>query len=119
LGLLPMPAVPLPQTWVPQDKLMHAAVFGGLVIVLYVAQPQRLEPLRAALLSTALGGALELAQALVPYRSAEWLDVVADGVGALLGAGLVMLVLRLRRGSSERLGANQLGTRITPAGPER
>ncbi len=96
LGLLPMPALPLPQTWLPQDKLMHAAVFGGLVVVLHLAQPRRLPPLLAALLSTALGGALELAQALVPYRAAEWLDVVADGVGALLAAGLLVLVRRLR-----------------------
>lgn len=96
LGLLPMPAVPLPQTWVPQDKLMHAVVFGGLTIVLFVAAPKQLRPLGAALLSTALGGALELAQALVPYRAAEWLDVLADAVGALLGAGLVMLALKVR-----------------------
>jgi VanZ family protein len=40
------------------------------------------------LVSVAVGGALELWQALLSYRSCELLDWVADSIGALLGAGL-------------------------------
>jgi VanZ family protein len=34
----------------------------------------------------AFGGAIEIAQYLLPYgRSAEWLDLAADGVGIVAG----------------------------------
>jgi VanZ family protein len=35
--------------------------------------------------SVLLGGALELWQALLPYRTCEFLDWVADALGAALG----------------------------------
>lgn len=39
-------------------------------------------------------GAIELIQALLPYRSASWGDLLANGVGVILGGVLVWMVLQ-------------------------
>ncbi len=52
--------------------------------------------------ATSIGGLLELWQALLPYRSAEWLDFVADAAGAAAASVMVLLlpnVSRLDRGT--------------------
>ena len=41
------------------------------------------------------GGLIELLQSLTPYRSAEWADWLADGLGLLLGKVLVPVLARL------------------------
>ncbi len=97
LGLTPMPPVDLGGTWLPQDKLGHLVVFGGFAALVTAVLRGRRRALIGALSATALGGALELLQALTPYRSAEWLDLLADAVGAALGAGLVRAWSRWRR----------------------
>ncbi|MBX3181869.1 MAG: VanZ family protein [Polyangiaceae bacterium] len=96
LGLTPGPQLNLGDTWVPQDKLGHLVVFAGFAALLTAVLRGRRRALLGVLGSTSLGGALELLQALVPYRSAELLDLVADAVGAVLGAGLVGIVRSLR-----------------------
>lgn len=78
--------------WFPYaDKFQHAAAFlalGGLLLAL--VERSRYAALCVALL--AFGGAIEIAQHLMPYgRSAEWADLAADGLGILLAA-LVSLV---------------------------
>ena len=95
LSLLPGPAlrhVP-PGT----DKLEHALAY--LALTLWYGQlcaDRRALALRALGL-LALGGAIELAQALTPYRTAEWGDLAADavgvGLGFLLGLGRAGLLL--------------------------
>jgi VanZ family protein len=47
--------------------------------------------------SVALGGGLELWQAFLPYRSAEFLDFVADAVGALIAVLIIAGVWQLTR----------------------
>lgn len=75
------------------DKLNHAlaftvftAWFGGVVA------PGRMW--RVALLLLGYGIAIEGAQALTPYRQAEFLDVGADASGILLGWGMSAAGLR-------------------------
>lgn len=53
--------------------------------------------LAAALVALAYGGVTEALQTIVPARSPEWLDLVADAAGALAGAAL--FGRRLRRSS--------------------
>lgn len=74
-----------------KDKLLHALVFAGMQLSL--ARAMRFTWQRASVLDVAVrstvaailcGGALELWQAALPHRSAEWLDWLADGVGAAL-----------------------------------
>jgi VanZ family protein len=89
---------------VPTDKLLHAVVFGGLVLLL-VRALRVLWPLGSASqllfasvgVASFLGAALEVCQSFVPYRSAEVLDWVADTVGAVLAAALLALLSRLMR----------------------
>lgn len=86
-GLLPTDELPMPRSMLSQDKLVHALVFAGLALLIWFATGRR-RPLLSFVSAAALGGLLELAQLLVSYRSADWKDFVADGVGALI----VMLV---------------------------
>jgi VanZ family protein len=86
------------------DKTLHAIAFG--IFAWLASRAARfLRPAGSsanALLagfaaSVALGGGLELWQMLLPYRSAEWLDFVADAVGALLAVALTAVGWQLRR----------------------
>lgn len=96
LGLMRSTSVPTPAA---NDKVLHA--FAFLVMTLLAWRAVRfvapaLPPGRAGLvaagLAVALGGLLEIAQAFTGYRAAEWLDLVADAAGALVGAGIAGLI---------------------------
>ena len=75
------------------DKVQHAAAFlglGGLVLALF----ERRHYAAACIALLVFGGAIEVAQYLMPYgRSAEWADLAADGLGVVLAA-LVSLAIR-------------------------
>lgn len=83
VALLPMPPgigdVPY------GDKLGHALAFAGLVLWFAQIYPQSADRLRCVLGAIALGALIEVLQAFVPWRSAEWLDLAADSLGATLG----------------------------------
>ncbi|WP_437757153.1 VanZ family protein [Sorangium sp. So ce1389] len=84
---------------VPVDKISHFAAFLGLEWLLELALVETAAALRrraAVAASAGVGGLLELVQAALPYRSAEWLDLLADTLGALAGAGLLILLARWR-----------------------
>ena len=74
------------------DKVLH---FTGYALmsagaVGFCHEPRRLGLL--ALVAAALGGAIEVAQAFTPYRSAELLDFAADATGAALGWFVALLI---------------------------
>lgn len=75
------------------DKIGHAV--GFIVLVLWYGQIYyRMDDRwRCVAGAVALGGLIELLQALVPYRSADLLDLAADAVGALLGLALLQTPL--------------------------
>lgn len=93
---------PLPDTRLPlfpgADKLVHAAMFGGLALVLLVdASRSRRRVVGSAgaaalcLASGLFGGVIELLQmAMAMGRGAEWLDFAAD----LFGAAVAWIVWR-------------------------
>jgi VanZ family protein len=64
------------------DKANHAVAFFVLAVLGVTAWPGRLARVLAALL--AYGALIEVLQGTTGYRDAEWLDLVADGVGLLL-----------------------------------
>ena len=72
------------------DKVIHLAMYlllswllARTLLVSGVAWPRAM---RAAVLTAiCYGGAIELIQACLPYRDAEWLDLVANAVGGWLG----------------------------------
>jgi len=70
------------------DKANHVAAFASLAFCGLLAlreRPRHLFWIGFSLL--ALGAGIEIAQAYVPGRSADALDIVADAVGIALGAG--------------------------------
>jgi VanZ family protein len=77
------------------DLVVHFLVFGAMAFaaVAFSRHPGRLAGF--AIMTIALGAALEYAQSFVPYRSPAIADAVADGVGALAGYALALLVLYL------------------------
>ena len=83
------------------DKWAHFVMYGGLSLLLFLESRRFLTlPLSLLLLLYAclLGGLMELGQAyLTTYRSGEWLDVLADSVGAVLG-GLIAYAAKSYKG---------------------
>jgi VanZ family protein len=82
------------------DKLVHAAVYGvlGALAARGFHRGYRTTAWRAwvwGVLTAVLYGATdELHQVVVPGRSADVVDLLADGVGACVGAGLYVLRVR-------------------------
>jgi VanZ family protein len=86
------------------DKLQHAVGFA-LLAWLWCRALEKLRPglglarvaLGGFLVSVGVGGALELWQALLSYRTCEFMDWVADAVGAISGVGVYAGVQHLVR----------------------
>ena len=84
------------------DKIAHICMYGGLEIVIwyeYLRHHTGLNRTRMVLLGIiapiVLGGAMELAQALLTEnRSGDWMDLIADAVGVMAGAAAGYLGLR-------------------------
>ncbi len=97
------PELPLPFTW--RDKVGHALAFG-LVAWTYFRAAMFLRPQSGTRTQMTIGffgavfaGALlEVVQFFLPYRSAEFLDLVADAVGAAVPLAVVFMVPRERSG---------------------
>jgi len=106
LALTPHPPPPSKLMW---DKLNHAVGFAGLTLAACLACGRcnsghlaRLrDTMRPALLMLAFGALIEVLQSFVPERSAEWADLLADGIGVVLGA---LLARGLRRLAADRRG---------------
>ena len=83
VSLVPVP--PETMTFEAQDKLLHVAAYGGLMLwfcaIYRTGGPRRW----IGVLLVLMGAALELAQGATGYRSPQLLDVLANGIGVLLG----------------------------------
>lgn len=86
-----MPVVPhMPSTgW---DKSNHMLAFAVLAVLGLWGYPGCMARLLMGLL--AYGGLIEVLQSFTPDRFAEWADLLADAVGALVGAGLASQLRR-------------------------
>jgi VanZ family protein len=84
LALLPRVTPMVTTGW---DKGNHMLAFGTLAILGLCGFPRRAGVVLTGLL--AYGGLIEILQSFTPNRVAEWLDLVADAIGLLLGWGLV------------------------------
>lgn len=110
LSLLPIPDVRMPVKVPLVDKWTHMVMYGVLTLVIwleYIRAHRQMRGLRLLLLAflapIAMGGALELMQAyLTTCRSGEWLDFVANSIGAVVGAGCGLLASWLRGRSSAK-----------------
>jgi VanZ family protein len=80
------------QTFPSADKWAHFLAFFALAGTL-LALVERRHYAVVCLGLLAFGGAIEIAQYLMPYgRSAEWLDLAADGLGLVAGVLLSLLI---------------------------
>lgn len=83
--LMPKPPPSLDTGW---DKLNHVLAFAGPALAGLLARRRPGRRSAALLLALLLlwGGVLELAQSLLPPRTGDPADLVADAVGLALGA---------------------------------
>ena len=92
LALMP-PAPLMPTTgW---DKSNHVLAFCVLAILGRRAYPLHIAAVLLGLLF--YGGLIEVLQAFTPYRFAEWQDLIADGIGIIIGAGLEVFLRKFDR----------------------
>jgi VanZ family protein len=89
LCLVPIPPQVPSTGW---DKSNHALAFAVLAFLGNRAWPGRMVPMLLGLL--AYGGLIEVLQSFTPNRLAEWGDLLADGVGLLIGEAVARLVWR-------------------------
>lgn len=112
LTLLP-PSAGLPQgPRIPHlDKIVHACAWGLLAALTWWAliptrSRQRAAPLALAF-AVAYGVVIEALQLLVPGRSADPLDLLADAAGAILGVAAISLWTSRRAGPTAPHPTNQ------------
>lgn len=94
----PWPSSGRASSGLPLDKVVHAFLFfmcGALFVRGWSFLRQRWYVLCALLLL--FGAWTELIQRYVPGRSASVADLVADGVGILLGVGVALVYWRRQR----------------------
>ncbi|MFA5242190.1 MAG: VanZ family protein [Sulfuricella sp.] len=80
-----IPSPPAPMRFPHADKLEHLIAYIALMgwfCQIYSVRSQRLY---LALACVAFGGIIELLQGWSGYRSADWLDLLADSLGVALG----------------------------------
>lgn len=77
------------------DKIQHFIAFAALAVPAAMSWPlhRLIVPIGIALVL--YGAAIECVQYFLPWRSAEWLDLLADGAGVV--AGLLAVVAFRRR----------------------
>lgn len=75
------------------DKLMHVVIFA-LFSFLWIRAGLRMNRVIAA--GFLFGALIEVLQYVLPInRSGDWIDLLADGIGTLAGAGLALVWYRL------------------------
>ncbi|MCF0197942.1 MAG: VanZ family protein [Bacteroidaceae bacterium] len=106
-----MPVEELPDVNAPlADKWAHMVMYGGLSLVIWTEYTRKARPFRwgrASLLGLALpvvyGGVMELAQAFcTTYRTGDWLDAVANTLGAVAVSAVAYIVCFQRQKGNTR-----------------
>ena len=93
LALIPAPYLPPLEIFNWWDKAQHAIAFAALAVLAVLAYPEASRR-RMAFLLIGQGVLIEVLQYFSGYRYGDWQDALADGVGVLLGLGLVAWLMR-------------------------
>jgi len=96
LALMPGPYLPPLDIFNWWDKAQHAIGFGTLAVLAVLAYPGA-SKLRVGVLLMVLGVLIEVLQYFSGYRFGDWQDAVADGVGVLVGLGVVIMFVRFSK----------------------
>lgn len=92
LALSPKPPQSIDLGW---EKLNHCAAFAALMFASVLAMPSGRRSWALGFGAMLLYGvAIEIAQSFVPMRSADWRDLLADALGALLGLTVLQALRR-------------------------
>ena len=97
------PSPHTPMLFSGQDKVLHAAVYAVLGVLLLTAQPRQAQGYRwrqvwiSTLIASLYGLADEIHQHFIRGRNSDVMDWVADSVGALIAAALVAWLSRRRK----------------------
>ncbi|MVM31030.1 VanZ family protein [Spirosoma sp. HMF4905] len=76
------------------DKILHAVIFAPFAI-LWILAGFRLDYVLIA--GILFGGLIEGLQYILPInRTADWIDLAADGLGTLIGVGLAWVVQKTK-----------------------
>lgn len=111
LSLAPIGELPVTEAVQLSDKWAHFIMYGGFALTLWAEFMRRgdIRSWRSAathiawtlVLPVAMGGVLELLQAYATtYRSGEWLDMLANSLGAVMGNAVgaaALFVVKARR----------------------
>lgn len=83
--------VDMPGDWSGRDKVIHGGVWCvlGALLALTAARPSRRTAAIAIIAAVVFGASDEVHQSFVPGRDASLLDLLADTVGATVGACVV------------------------------
>ena len=105
-------AVDMPLLFAHQDKLQHAGAYALMAIFAWrFFRYQLTDPFSIAssalLFSSGFGLTDELHQALVPGRSADWLDWLADTVGAACSTTVFYFITRRSTPSRQHRTTNR------------
>lgn len=80
------------------DKWFHVALFAGLALLLRWNLVGRSRPSEISILvTTTIAFLIEVVQAMIYYRSAEWYDLVAGFFGAIIGVAVMRQILKSSR----------------------
>ena len=76
------------------DKIAHVVLFGGLALLIFWYESQRswVGAMRAFGLASAAALLVELLQALVPFRDADFADLLAGAAGAAVAVAAAALL---------------------------
>lgn len=102
------PSLETPTLFSGQDKVLHAAVYALLGVLLLAAQPRQAQGYSwqqvgiSVLIASLYGLSDEIHQYFIPGRSSEVLDWVADSAGALIAASLLAWLSRKRNSAGRR-----------------
>lgn len=96
LALVPSSWLALGGAAAADDKLLHLAAWCWLASLAFWARPGGWPTLFTAALLAAWSAALESTQYLLPQRSFEWADMLANLVGIALALAARHLPLRVR-----------------------
>jgi len=94
------PGLNTPMLFSGQDKVLHAAVYAVLALLLLAAQPRQEQGYSwrqlgiSALIASLYGLSDEIHQYFIPGRSPDVLDWAADSAGALIAASLLAWLSR-------------------------
>ena len=116
LSLMPSDDVPSLKLFSGFDKVAHGCMYFGLTILAcwtFHAEEKKMFIVYIVLFSVSWGLLMEFSQLeMMLGRAFEWIDELANSVGALLGAAVYLIIVRIYRSLSAVEGGKMKNLKI-------